>query len=62
MRKAHIDFPVLLDNPMQVWRLDEVDVLPVTFIINPTGKVVKKIYGPSTEASLVAVLSALSHE
>jgi peroxiredoxin len=56
IRKVGIKFPVLLENPSSVWRLSEIDVIPTTFIINPQGRVVKKIVGPSTEESLNKIL------
>lgn len=57
--KANIQFPVLIENPEQIWKLDPVGVLPVTFIINPKGEVAKKIMGPSTEQSLITTLRTL---
>ncbi|MDF1655578.1 MAG: TlpA disulfide reductase family protein [Coxiellaceae bacterium] len=37
---------------------EEVDSLPVTFVINPQGDVVETLYGPQTVASLAKVMSA----
>jgi peroxiredoxin len=42
--------------------LGDISVIPATFIINPKGKVVKKIYGTNTEASLTAVLQGLQQK
>jgi peroxiredoxin len=56
IEKAHIKFPVLTQDPGVAWHLDDVSVLPTTFIINPKGKVVQKILGTSTQASLSAAL------
>ncbi len=58
-KKVHIVFPVLLDDLTQIWPLQGIDVLPVTFIINPKGQVVKRIYGGNTEKSLSTTLQAL---
>lgn len=57
--KINIKFPVLLEDPKQVWDLDDTNVLPVTYIISPKGKMVKKILGPSTEDSLNDALQEL---
>lgn len=56
IRKTGIVFPVLLEDPSELWRLGEVTVLPTTFIVNPQGDVVKKIIGPNTEQSLLKIL------
>lgn len=61
VKKMGIAFPVLLQDPRRYWHLEEVTLLPVTFIINPQGKVVKTILGVNTEKSLLAVLQSL-HE
>ena len=59
VNKMHIQFPVLLENPSALWQLGDTDVVPVTYIINPEGKVAQKIVGPTTEESLSAVMLAL---
>jgi peroxiredoxin len=59
MHKTQIAFPVILDDPAQTWKLDSIDALPVTFIIDPKGHVVKKILGGNTEKSLFATVHAL---
>jgi peroxiredoxin len=57
--KANIHFPVLEDDVTHLWNLGVIDVLPATFIINPNGKLVKIILGPSTEKSLRQNLNVL---
>lgn len=59
IQTAKIAFPVLISNPGSAWHLDDVSVLPTTFILNPHGKVVKVIIGTSTAKSLSAVLQQL---
>lgn len=56
---AHIKFPVLADDPNALWQIGDIEVLPATFIINPEGRVVKKLVGPNTEASLLDTLHEL---
>jgi peroxiredoxin len=58
--KTHIAFPVVLEDPAQIWLLNGIEALPVTFIIDPQGKVVKRIVGASTEQSLLATLRELT--
>jgi peroxiredoxin len=59
VKTAGIKFPVLRENPNEAWKLDPVDALPTTFIIDPKGKVVKTIVGASTEKSLRDTLRLL---
>ncbi len=56
IKKTGILFPVLQENPAQMWRLGEITALPTTFIINPDGIVVRKIIGPNTEQSLLKII------
>lgn len=59
VKKTEIEFPVLVEDPNQAWHLDDVFVLPMTFIINPKGKLVKTIVGPNSEKSLLDTLQTL---
>ena len=54
-----VTFPVLTQDPGDEWKLGSVDVLPTTYIIDPQGKVVKKVVGALTEESLLATLKEL---
>ena len=56
MAKMKITYPVLRDDPGQIWHLRDPGALPVTFIINPEGDVVKTILGANTEQSLLNFL------
>jgi len=56
MRKMQIKFPVLLNDPNVIWGLGDVGVLPMTFLINPQGIVVKRIVGQNSEKSLLKLL------
>lgn len=60
--RTNIEFPVLVEDPSRVLQLNSVVYLPTTFILNPEGKVVKKIVGPSTERSLLATISKLQRQ
>jgi len=59
VKQLGIQFSVLTTDPQQAWKLDEVPVIPVTFILSPTGKVVKKWMGPVTEGILTTLINQL---
>ena len=59
MKRLHILYPVVLEDPAKIWALGEVEALPVTFIIGPDGEVAKKILGKSTEKSLLTTIRGL---
>lgn len=61
MNKFNIHFPVMTHDPSQAWGLGEVTALPAIFIINPQGKLVKKMIGSNTEKSLATTLTKLQH-
>jgi thiol-disulfide isomerase/thioredoxin len=54
--KTGILFPVLQEDPAQLWQLGEISVLPTTFVISPDGVVAHKIIGPNTEQSLLKIV------
>lgn len=56
IKKTGILFPVLQEDPADLWRFGEITALPTTFIINPDGDVVRKIIGPNTEQSLLKIV------
>lgn len=58
MHEIGISFPVLQDDPDQVWGFGYSDVLPVTYVVNPQGKIAKKFIGPTDEQSLLAVIKS----
>jgi len=57
-----IAFPVLVDNPFPVFHLDRVGVVPTTFVINPSGQVVRQLLGPQTLVGLDHTLSQVMAE
>lgn len=59
VRKARIKFPTLSVDPNSAWHLGQIDAVPTTFIINPKGKVVKKLVGETTEAELTRAMNSL---
>ena len=54
MERMVIDFPVLLDDPRQRFGIARAEVLPMTVIIDPNGKVKTILSGPQTAQSLLA--------
>lgn len=59
IKNVDVQFPVLTEDPNTAWQLGDTDMIPVTFIINPDGKVVKKLVGVNTEQSLSETLTSL---
>lgn len=57
--KLGIQFPILVGNVRESLHLPVTDVLPITFIMDPSGKVVRQLVGPNTEQSLTHILSQL---
>jgi len=55
--KLNIKFPVLLEDPAQILNLQLADYLPMTFVLSPDGKVVKRIVGPITKNSFDEVMN-----
>lgn len=56
IKKSKILFPVTTKNPQKLWGLDNTTVLPTTFIIDPEGKLTKKIEGPTTEQTFQKIV------
>src|SRR3989338_6486258 len=53
IQQVGIQFPLLVEDPHGTWPLDEINVIPVTFIVDPSGKLANTIIGQSTEQSLL---------
>ncbi len=59
MRKFHVQLPEFENLPSSLLGLPaDVDAVPVTFILNPNGQLVKTAYGPQTKSSLDHLLMA----
>lgn len=56
-----IHYPVMQTNPADYFHLGEVNTIPVLYVINPQGKLVKTLYGPKTARQLNQVLLMLKH-
>jgi len=56
IQKMKIRFPVLLNDPESTWHLTLTDYLPMTFIINPNGQLVKRIDGTVSTQSLTQAI------
>ena len=56
MDKLGIEFSSLLADPRARWGLDPAAVLPETLLISKEGKLLKRLIGPQTKATLEALL------
>lgn len=56
IEKMGIAFPVLTEDPRKYWEVELPQVLPVTLVISPQGKLIANLVGPQTKASLLAVM------
>lgn len=55
----NIQYPLLTSNPGAHYGIDEIPGLPLTFVINPSGKVVRQLLGIQTEASLTKLMKEM---
>jgi peroxiredoxin len=51
-----LDFPMLSQFPINQWGVNDISSLPITFILNPDGKLTKTLYGPQTQQSLLKAM------
>lgn len=58
IKKHHITYPNLLEDPATDLRLGDITGVPVTFIFNPKGQLVKTLYGGQTAETLEQVIAA----
>lgn len=52
IKELGIDYPSLEGDPAKTLSLGDIRGVPVTFILNPQGKLHKTLYGPQTMVSL----------
>ncbi len=57
VRKFNIRYPSLRQNPAALFHLGAISVVPVTFVIDPQGRLNETLYGGQTLASLKDVLT-----
>jgi thiol-disulfide isomerase/thioredoxin len=57
IRQLDIEFPTLAVNPGPQLGLPDIPGLPTTYILNPQGKLVNRLYGEQTRESLLAALN-----
>jgi len=50
VEKLDIKYPMLSSLSLQKFGIQHLDVLPISFVINPEGNLVKTLKGPQTEA------------
>ena len=56
IKKLHIKYPNLLNDPAGALRLGDITGVPVTFVFNTKGRLVKKLYGGQRVKNLEAVM------
>ena len=54
VQRMEIEFPVLVDDPRENFRIGRAEVLPMTVVIDPKGTVQAVLAGPQTAESLLA--------
>ena len=54
MQRMEIEFPVLVDDPRENFRIGRAEVLPMTVVIDPKGTVQAVLAGPQTAERLLA--------
>ncbi len=63
VNRASINYPSLVEDPNYMWaELGTIDFVPVTFIINPEGKLAKRFVGSVSERELFVTLQRLKQQ
>jgi len=56
IQRMNIKFPVITTDPAKLFGIGHVPGLPASYVINPRGKLVKRLLGPQTRQGLEAVI------
>ena len=56
MEKMDIEFPQLIEDPSAALNTTTPEILPTTFVVDPSGSLVSSMVGPQTTASLKAAI------
>lgn len=56
MEKMDIEFPQLVEDPSAALNTTTPEILPTTFVVDPSGSLVSSMVGPQTTASLKAAI------
>ena len=51
-----LTFTILNDFPIERWGVNEIDTIPVTFLLSPKSKLVKTLHGPQTQKSVLQAM------
>jgi thiol-disulfide isomerase/thioredoxin len=57
-KKLGLDYPLLVQDPAKLLNLGDVQGLPVTYVYNPEGKLVKTFVGPQKSSNLEAIINS----
>jgi thiol-disulfide isomerase/thioredoxin len=58
IKRFHIQYPSLVQDPSDALHLGDIRGIPVTFVFNPQGKLVKTLYGGQTAKDLNRVMAS----
>ncbi len=58
-RKLSIQFPILIDDPRELFHIGEITALPTTILIDPDGKVRQVLVGEQTKKDLERAIGLL---
>ncbi|MCD6047971.1 MAG: thioredoxin [Gammaproteobacteria bacterium] len=57
-KKLGLDYPLLAKDPAKKLKIGDVQGLPVTYVYNPEGKLVKTLVGPQKSSNLEAIINS----
>lgn len=57
IKQVGIKYPSLKEDPAETLQLGEIRGVPVTFVFNPQGKLVKTLYGSQTKHTLKKIVA-----
>lgn len=56
IQKMGIEFPTLKSDPTQALKIGDIPGLPATFVFDPKGKLVARLFGEQTQKSLEEII------
>jgi len=59
VKKMGIQFPIVMQDPAELFEQTTPSALPATMLINPKGDLVSWLYGPQTKESIERVISEM---
>lgn len=56
IKEMGIEFPVIIDDPVAIFGLRSIPVVPVTWLLHPMSKYKRLLIGPQTQQDLILAL------